>query len=147
MFVKEILDRKGRYLKRVGPQESLDIAAAYMRLEQVGALLVTDTDGRLVGILSERDVVRAVVDYGPRALEMRVSDFMQPPSVVCTAEDTVAKVAKLMTLNRVRHVPVLDRGDVRGIISIGDVVKDRFEEMELERDTLRDIALSHRLAG
>lgn len=147
MFVKEILGRKGHDVKRVGPHENLDVAAACMRLQQVGALVVTDDDGRLAGILSERDVVRAVVDYGPRALEMRVSDFMQRPNVVCAAEDTVAKVAKLMTLHRVRHVPVIDQGEVRGIISIGDVVKDRFEEMELERDTLRDIALSHRLAG
>lgn len=147
MFVKEILARKGRDVKRVGPHEALDIAAASMRLERVGALVVTLENNKLAGLLSEKDIVRAIADYGPRALQMRVSDFMQPCTVVCSSEDTVAKMAKMMTLHRARHVPVVDGDVVRGIISIGDVVKDRFEEMELERDTLRDMALSQQLAS
>ena len=145
MFVKEILARKGRDVKRIGPQELLEAASAYMRLQDIGALIVIEGDS-LVGTLSEKDVVRAIVDCGPRALQMPVREFMRSSAVVCSAEDTVAKVAKMMTMHHARHVPVLDKGAVQGIISIGDVVKDRFEEMELERDTLRDIAQSRQLA-
>lgn len=147
MFVREILARKGREVKRVRPTEALEVAAALMRLEQIGAVVVTSDDGKLVGVLSEKDVVRGIVDCGPRALRMPVSDFMERRPVLCSPDDTVAKIARTMTLHRARHVPVVQDGKVAGIISIGDVVKDRFEEMELERDTLRDIALSHQLAS
>lgn len=147
MFVKEILARKGREVTRVRPTEALEVAAALMRLERIGAVVVASEEGKLVGVLSERDVVRAVVDCGPRALRLPVSDFMERRPVLCSPEDTVAKVARTMTLHRARHVPVAEGETVVGIISIGDVVKDRFEEMELERDTLRDIALSHKLAS
>ncbi len=118
-----------------------------MRLEQVGALVVSADNARLAGVVSERDVVRAIVDHGPRALKEPVSEFMDPRPVVCTPDDTVAKAARLMTLHRARHIPVLDNGEVCAVISIGDIVKDRFEEMELERETLRDLAMSHQLAG
>jgi len=147
MHVNEILARKGHDVKTVAPDESLDVAAALMRLERVGALIVAHPDGTLAGLLSEKDVVRGVVDLGPRALQRPVSEFMETRPVTCAPGDTVARLARQMTLHRARHVPVLETGAIRGIVSIGDVVKDRLEEMELERDTLRDIALSHRLVG
>ena len=147
MFISEILRRKGAAVKQVAPDEALEVAAALMRLEQVGALVVCGEDGRLVGLVSEKDVVRALVDHGPRALKLPVSDVMERRPVVCAPDDTVAKVANAMTLQRARHVPVVADGRIAGIVSIGDIVKDRFEEMELERSTLRDIALSHQLAG
>jgi CBS domain-containing protein len=147
MFVKEVLARKGREVKRVAPDEALEVAAALMRLERVGALVVSAGDDQLDGLLSEKDVVRAIVDSGPRALQRPVSEFMDDRPVSCSSEDTVARVARMMTLHRARHVPVVDDRRIAGIISIGDVVRDRLEEVELERDTLRDLALSHRLAG
>jgi CBS domain-containing protein len=147
MYVREILARKGGEVKRVGADEALEVAAALMRLQQVGALVVSGPEDRLAGIVSEKDVVRAIVDSGPRALQMKVSEFMERRPLTCSPADTVAKAANAMTLRRARHVPVVEDGRIVGIISIGDIVKDRFEEMELERDTLRDIAASHRVAG
>jgi CBS domain-containing protein len=147
MFVREILARKGRDVKRIGADQSLEVAAALLRLERIGALVVCGEEDRLLGLFSEKDVVRAVVDCGPRALKLPVADFMDDRPVTCEPEDSVAKVARLMTLHRARHLPVLDDNRISGIVSIGDIVRDRLEEMELERDTLRDLALSHRLAG
>jgi CBS domain-containing protein len=147
MFVREILARKGRDVKRIGADQALEVAAALMRLERIGALVVSGEEDRLLGLLSEKDVERAVVDYGPRALKLPVADVMDDHPVTCRSEDSVAKVARLMTLHRARHLPVLDEDRISGVVSIGDIVRDRLEEMELERDTLRDLALSHRLAG
>ncbi len=134
-------------MKRVGPDEALEVAAALMRLQQVGALVVCGTDDKLAGIVSEKDVVRGLVDLGPRALQMPVSEFMESRPLTCAPGDTVAKAANAMTLRRARHVPIVEDGRIVGIISIGDIVKDRFEEMELERSTLRDMAASHQLAN
>jgi CBS domain-containing protein len=147
MFIREILAKKGTAVKRVAPGEALETAAALMRLEQVGAMVVSDGEGQLVGLISEKDVVRAIVDLGPRALNMPVSDFMEKRPTVCAPGDTVAKAANAMTLRRARHVPVIEDGRIAGIISLGDIVKDRFEEMELERSTLRDLAMSHQAAS
>lgn len=147
MFVREILAKKGGEVKRVGPDEALEVAAALMRLQQVGALVVCGEDDKLVGIVSEKDVVRGVVDLGPRALQRPVSEFMERKPLVCAPGDTVAKAANAMTLRRARHVPIVEDGRIVGIISLGDIVKDRFEEMELERSTLRDMAASHQLAA
>jgi CBS domain-containing protein len=146
MYVKEVLARKGHEVKRIASGQALGVAAALMRLERVGSLVVGQGD-ELGGIISEKDILRAIVDCGPEALQRTVADFMEARPITCGPEDTVAKVANMMTLYRVRHVPVVEGGKLRGIISIGDVVKQRFEEMELERDTLRDLALSRSLAG
>ena len=147
MHVKEILARKGSAVKRVAPGETLEVAAALMRLERVGALVVAEAEGAMVGLVSEKDVVRAIVDQGPRALQRPVSEFMEERPATCAPGDTVARAANAMTLRRARHLPVVDAGRVVGIISLGDIVKDRFEEMELERSTLRDIAMSNRVAS
>jgi CBS domain-containing protein len=147
MYVREVLARKGSEVKRIAPEQALKVAAALMRLERVGSLVVAGSEGELGGIVSEKDILRAIVDVGPEALDRMVSDFMEARPITCGPEDTVARVASMMTLYRVRHVPVVEGGRVQGIISIGDVVKQRFEEMELERDTLRDLALSRNLAG
>lgn len=147
MHVREILARKGSAVKRVAPGEALEVAAALMRLERVGALVVAEVEGQMVGLISEKDVVRGLVDLGPRALHLPVSDFMERRPTICAPDDTVAKAANAMTLRRARHLPVVEDGRVVGIISLGDIVKDRFEEMELERGTLRDIAMSLRVAG
>lgn len=147
MFVREILARKGRDVKTVEAVDSVETASAVMRTERVGALVVRDSTGKLIGLLSEQNIVWAVADAGPRALAMSVSQIMESNPVTCTPEDTVARTARLMTERRARHAPVIEGGKVQGIISIGDIVKSRMEEMELERDTLRDLAMSNRIAG
>ena len=147
MYISEILARKGNEVKSVAPGAAMETAAAVMRLERVGAVVVLAKDGALAGLLSEKDVVRALVDRGPRMLGLPVSDFMEDKPLTCAPDETVARLAQRMTVYRARHVPVVEDGHVRGIVSIGDVVKDRFEEMALERDTLRDLARSSTLAG
>ena len=146
MFVREILHRKGHEIKTLRPDDPLEQGAAHMKLERVGALVVCGEDKKLKGVLSERDVVNAVVDYGARALQMKASEAMDTRPVTCSPDDTIATVARKMTLARVRHVPVVEDGEIRGIVSIGDIVKERFEEMELERNTLRDLAGAHSVA-
>ncbi len=146
MFVKEILKRKGSDIVTVAPSEALEFAAAKMKLEGVGALVVCEGERKLLGVISERGIVGAVVDYGPKALQRPTSDFMDANPVTCSPDDTIASVAKNMTAERVRHTPVCGAGGIVGIISIGDIVKERFEEMELERNMLRDMAAMHSVA-
>lgn len=145
MFVREILGRKGHDIVTVAPGEALEFAAAHMKLQGVGALVVCEADRKLRGVISERDIVRAIVDYGPKALQRKASDFMDANPVTCSPDDTIASVAKKMTGARVRHTPVCEAGEIKGIISIGDIVKERFEEMELERNMLRDMAGAHQV--
>ena len=147
MFVQEILHRKGHEIKTVAPDEALEYCAAHMKLEGVGALVVCEADKALKGVLSERDIVRAIVDHGPRALKMKASDFMDTHPVTCAPGDTIASVAKRMTQGRVRHTPVCEAGAIVGVVSIGDIVKERFEELDLERETLRDLAAMHQVAS
>ncbi len=147
MYVREILGRKGSGIVVVAPGEAIEFAAAHMKLENVGALVVCEADRKLKGVISERDIIRAIVDYGPRALKMKVTDFMHAHPVTCSKEDTIASVARRMTNERVRHAPVCEKGEIVGIVSIGDIVKERFEELDLERETLRDMAAMHQVSG
>ncbi|MDJ0826159.1 MAG: CBS domain-containing protein [Rhodobacter sp.] len=146
MFVREILKRKGHDIVVVAPGEALEFAAAKMKLEGVGALVVCEEGGKLLGVISERGIVGAVVDYGPGALQRPTSDFMDANPETCSPDDTIASVAKKMTAARVRHTPVCEAGGIAGVISIGDIVKERLEEMELERNMLRDMAAMHSVA-
>lgn len=146
MHIKEILHRKGHEIETVAPDEALEYCAARMKLGRLGALVVCDAGRKLQGVISERDIVGALVDYGPKSLQMAASEVMDRRPVTCGPEDTVAQVAHRMTRARVRHVPVCEDGAIVGIVSIGDIVKERFEEMELERDTLRDLAGAHLVA-
>ena len=145
MFVREILARKGKDIKSVEAVDSLETAAAVMRTERVGALIVRDATGTLIGLLSEQHIVWALADSGQRALGLTVAQAMEGRPLTCSPDDTVARVSRLMTERRARHAPVVEAGKVQGIISIGDIVKARMEEIELERDTLRDLALSARI--
>jgi CBS domain-containing protein len=147
MFVREILAHKGREVKSVEGIDTLEVAAAVMRTDRVGALVVRDEMGRLKGLLSEQHVVWAIADTGARALSLPVAQVMETDLLTCTPDDTVARVARLMTERRARHVPVVANDKVTGIISIGDLVKARFEEFELERGTLRDLAMSRQLGS
>ena len=147
MFVREILARKGKDIKSVEAIDTVETAAAVMRTERVGALIVRDSTGTLIGLLSEQNIVWAIADIGQRALGQSVAQVMDSQPLTCSPDDTVARVARQMTERRARHAPVVEGGKVKGIISIGDIVKARMEEMELERDTLRDLAMSNRLPG
>ena len=139
MKVATILAAKGELVETIRPDRQITAATARLRDARIGALVVS-TDGQDVkGIISERDIVRGIAERGAAALELTVRNLMTPKVITCTPDDSVTHLMKLMTSKRIRHVPVIAAdGDLRGIVSIGDVVKNRLEELELEATVLRD---------
>jgi CBS domain-containing protein len=138
MQVKTILNAKGHGVTTVGRATPVATAAARMQMEHVGALVVSSDGRKLEGIIDERDIVRAYVRYGAEIAGKSVADLMREEVVTCTSDEPVRHVMAKMTRHRVRHVPVVDGGIIAGIVSIGDVVKSRLEELELEKDVMRD---------
>jgi CBS domain-containing protein len=138
--VREILDAKGRRVVTIRPDATVATAVHRLALERIGALVVSEDGRRVAGILSERDVVAALAGEGAELLatSRRVADVMTRNVVTCTPDDTVKHVMREMTRRRFRHLPVLEGGQLAGIVSIGDVVKSRLEEVELEATVLRD---------
>ncbi len=138
MQVKHILREKGREIISINSDATLSEAARLLARRRIGAVIVIGEDGSLAGILSERDVVRAVSDESVAALARPVSNFMTREITTCSEEDTVDGLMELMTNGRFRHVPVIANGRLVGIVSIGDVVKTRIEETVRETIVLRE---------
>ena len=138
MIVKNIL--LGRRGNVVTIEPTADLAAAAKRLAErrIGALVILGADHRIVGILSERDIVRAFADRGPAALHEPVGQVMSRDVKTCSEDDTIESLMGRMTTGRFRHMPVVEQGKLIGIVSIGDVVKNRVEEIEREAAALRD---------
>jgi CBS domain-containing protein len=138
MKVEDILKAKGYRVATMRPESAIDTVIHRLRLDRIGAIVIS-SDGRTIeGILSERDIVYGLVEHGVGLLTMRAADVMTHEVVTCRLEDSIKDVMLKMTHRRVRHVPVLERGELAGIISIGDVVKHRLEEVELEATVLRE---------
>lgn len=137
MIVKSIIDIKGGDVVTLEPGVSLDTAAKLLAERRIGAVVVLGADDRVVGILSERDIVREIADRGVAAMQAPVSQVMTRKVVTCTLDETLHSIMERMTAGKFRHVPVIDQGRLAGIISIGDVVKHRIEEMEQESDALK----------
>jgi CBS domain-containing protein len=137
MNVESILERKGTEVATITPEASIKRAADWLRAENVGALVVTSNE-TIVGIISERDIVRAFAEYGEAVASMQVKDIMTHGLVTASLGDDLTHIMHLMTRHRVRHMPVLRDGKLAGIISIGDVVKHRLDDLELEASALRD---------
>ena len=138
MNVEAILRNKGRSVTTVAPDARIATAVALLRRHGVGALVVSRDGTALDGIISERDVVTALADHGAATLELTVADLMSRQVITCRREDSVADLAALMTERRIRHLPVVDRGALAGIVSIGDVVKHRMDEVEGEASSMRE---------
>jgi CBS domain-containing protein len=138
MTVKTILSTKGSEVITIGPNASLEEAIAILNKRRIGALVVLGAEERVVGILSERDIVRALADLGAAALKEPLSRSMTRIVVTCCEADTVSELMERMTHGRFRHIPVLEQERLVGIISIGDVVKQRLQEMERESEALKD---------
>lgn len=138
MKVGQILSAKGRNVVTIVPSEALGTAVQTLARERIGALIVTGQDRSVAGILSERDVVRALAAGGPGVLTDPVSRYMTVKVVTCTETATVDDVMEMMTEGKFRHVPVVEGGRLSGVISIGDVVKNRLAEIEAEHQALRD---------
>ena len=136
MRIADILRDKGPAVATVTETTTVTALLADLAAHNIGSMVVIGPGG-IVGIVSERDVVRKLHEYGPDLLGRSVADVMSPVVVTCSPEDRVDDLAALMTDRRVRHVPVLVDGRLAGIVSIGDVVKNRMEEMAAERQQLR----------
>jgi CBS domain-containing protein len=145
MKVEEILKSKGRSVETI--EADATIAEAIGRLNgppQIGALVVPDELGQrpFTGTLTERDIIRALGKYGAKLLAMRVNDVMSRNVPICSPQDNIAQLMQQMTASRHRHVPVVDQGQLAGLVSIGDVVKARISDMELETSLLRDLYIA-----
>lgn len=144
MKVADILQIKGSVVKTVPPQQTALLLSGQMRAQQIGALVVSGDGNSIEGIVSERDLAYGLATYGDRLPTILISELMTKAVAVCSPQDSVTDVMKLMTTRRVRHVPVKDGDQLVGIISIGDVLKHRLGELEVEADVLRDYAVAAR---
>jgi CBS domain-containing protein len=138
--VRDILGDKGRRVVTIRPDASVSTAVHRLALEKIGALVVSEDGHRVAGIISERDIVRALASDGAELLapSHRVADLMTKNVITCTMDDTVKHLMAEMTRRRIRHFPVLEDGQLAGIVSIGDVVKNRLGEVEMEATVLRE---------
>ena len=137
MYVSQILKGKGTNVVTALADDTIARAAEQLATERIGAVVVMG-EGRIVGILSERDIAYGLARHGQDLLALRVSDLMSRLVATCSLEDDTGTLMEMMTDRRVRHLPVLDNGKLAGIISIGDVVKARLSEMAVEVNDLRD---------
>ncbi|RLQ87750.1 CBS domain-containing protein [Notoacmeibacter ruber] len=141
MTVRQILEQKGRDVAAFNPETVMRQAIELLAEKGIGALVVLE-DNKIVGILSERDVVRAIADHSASALDRPLSDFMTRDVKTCSESSTVEEVMDQMTDGRFRHLPVVDEGQMVGIVSIGDVVKRRIRAAQQEADSLKQYIAS-----
>lgn len=137
MLVETILKEKGADVVSVAPAMTVAEAARILSARRIGSVLVRNDDGGIAGILSERDIVRGIAEQGAASLSLPVSDLMTRDVVFASPADTLDSVLAVMTERRFRHLPVLDQGRLVGLISIGDVVKRKIEEVTKEAEGLR----------
>lgn len=137
-IVKAILDRKGSDIATIAPTADLASAVTLLAERRIGALVVTSSEREVAGIISERDIIRVLAEAGTAALELPVRQVMTREVVTCSRADTMSSIMELMTAGKFRHLPVVEEGQLIGIISIGDVIKYRVQEIEFESAALRD---------
>ena len=138
MTIEGILRRKGTEVTTIAPEASIKRAADWLRAKNIGALVVTG-ENAVLGLISEREIVHAFSRFGETDGSKSVKDIMTYGVTTVSPDDSVNRVMNLMTHHRVRHMPVLRDGQLAGIVSIGDVVKHRLEDLELETNVLRDV--------
>jgi CBS domain-containing protein len=138
MTVELILASKGHEVVTIPPDHTLGEAVDLLHRRRIGAVVVTNADGAVVGIISERDVVRALAQRQSESLKDPVSQHMTSKLVTCTQQSPIDSLMSLMTEGKFRHVPVVEGGRLKGIVSIGDIVKQRLSEIEAEHQAMRD---------
>lgn len=142
MTVSTILAEKGRDVVTIEPGASLADTVNLLAEKRIGAALILGADRRLIGIISERDIVQALAATGVAALDLPVSQTMTRKVETCNESETISSIMERMTKGKFRHLPVVDQGQLVGIVSIGDVVKQRLQEMERESAAMRDYILT-----
>lgn len=140
--VASVLEHKGANVVTVTPAATIAEVIAILARHRIGAAPVIAEDGALAGIISERDVIRGIAEHGEAALAFPASRLMTREVKTCTAGDAIVELMETMTLKRIRHLPVLRGGALAGIVSIGDVVKQRLEEAQAELEALRSYIAS-----
>jgi CBS domain-containing protein len=143
MFISDVLKIKGRSVVKVRPSDTVAVAVARLAKHRIGAVVVEDQWMKPVGIFSERDFVDAIARDGAAVLGRDVRQLMSSPIISCLSSDRIDAVLAAMTLAKVRHFPVIDAGTLNGIVSIGDLVKHRLDEKELEASVLLDLSRMH----
>jgi CBS domain-containing protein len=143
MSISDVLHGKGHHVVKVRTTDTVQMAVRKLADERIGALVVEDQWMRTAGIFSERDFVNAVAEHGPQALTFTVEKLMSAPVVTCGLKDRIETAMAAMTMAKIRHLPVVDDGQLVGIVSIGDLVKSRLDEKALEANVLLDIARLH----
>ena len=138
MTIAAVLGSKGSAVETIAADDRLFDAVRRLGEKRIGALPVIE-DGRIVGIMSERDVIYCLRDHGPEVLDWPVSRVMSSPAITADPATDVLAALALMTQRRIRHLPVVEGGEMRGIVSIGDLVKYRMERIEAEADAMRDL--------
>jgi CBS domain-containing protein len=138
MNVKTILAAKGGEVVTIEPTADLAAATQLLSANRIGAVLIRGAGGHIAGILSERDIVRALAQHGSSALSLPVGQVMTREVMTCAEDETIGDVMERMTQGKFRHLPVVNKGKLVGLISIGDVVKQRVDEIEHESEALRD---------
>jgi len=141
MSIKSILEQKGSNVVTIRPGASVKTAADLMRRERIAALMLTSGDS-IVGVFTERDLVAAVSEFGQAALSLNVEQVSSRTVIPIAPRDSVKTAMSLMTRYRVRHLPVIENGRLHGIVSIGDVVKSRLDDLQTESNVLRDAYLA-----
>jgi len=141
MLISDVLHAKGQHeVLRIRTIDRVTDAVGRLWKHSIGALVVEDRWMKLVGMFSERDVVSSIARHGPAALNCEVHEVMSSPLVSCRSDDRIDAVLARMTVSRMRHMPVIDDGRVMGIVSIGDLVKHRLDEKELETNVLLELS-------
>ena len=142
--ISQILKDKGDRVVTIGPDATIAEVVDVLQRERIGAIVVMQENEELVGIISERDVAHGLAEHGAGLLAKRVADLMTREVVTCTPESTVQEIMKEMTVRRFRHLPVIKDGTLVGVISIGDVVKNRLEELKTETTMLQEYITGRR---
>jgi CBS domain-containing protein len=140
VLVSDVLRTKGHHVERIHPTDSVDAAVRKLSEHHIGALVVEDRWMKPIGIFSERDFINAVARDGAAVLGFQVQQLMSTPILTCRPSDRIDAVLATMTIARIRHLPVVEANELKGIVSIGDLVKHRLDEKELEASVLRDIS-------
>jgi CBS domain-containing protein len=143
MRIADVLHHRDRVIHKIRTTDTVSRAVRKLSEHRIGALLVTDSWGRHVGIVSERDLIRGLERFGTATPDLPVSELMSPDLVSCQPKDRVHKALELMTTHRIRHLPVKENGNIVGIVSIGDLVAALIGAKELEVEVLRDMARTH----
>lgn len=142
MTVENILKGKGHNVIAASPDDSVAAVVKTLAEKRIGAVLVTKPDGGLAGILSERDIIRALAQLGHKALDSKARDIMTAKVHTCAPDDSEGELMAMMTVNRIRHLPVMHKHKLAGMISIGDVVKYRMEAIEREAEEMKSYIAS-----